>query len=71
MFAALISRYRHNGGVFPRDRSGREGHFEAIARELDGSQHLEDTAYSFDSEVESYELDHQEKPPGLKSTKRG
>jgi hypothetical protein len=28
MLAALISRYT-NGGVFPWDRSGREGHFEA------------------------------------------
>jgi hypothetical protein len=31
--------------IVPRDRGGREGYFEAIVREVDGSWHLEDTLY--------------------------
>ena len=57
MLAALVSKYGHNQAVCPRDLSGREGHFETIAREVDGNWHLEDTVYSF--EVECYELDRE------------
>jgi len=55
MLATLVSKHGHNRSVVPRDIGGREGYFEAIVREVDGSWHIEDTLHGV--EEERYELD--------------